>query len=225
MNVLTQSTASGIAGLLSVLFLLTGCMDGGKIKTAKKPAIDSNKPRLPANPRIVVSKSAKTLTLLDGPRTVKVYRCCTGTAAGDKEREGDRKTPVGNFIVCYKNPGSKFTRSLGLSYPNAEDAERGLAKGLITPEQHRDLIEGNRVTGTVADQKVCSDVYEREDGIITLRGADWEKLWKTPLGGEIMIHGAGAGRDGTAGCVGMDDADILELYEVIPVGTAVSIQP
>ena len=56
-------------------------------------------------------------------------------------------------------------------------------------------------------------------------GHDWEKLWKTRLGGEIMIHGNGADNAGTAGCVGMDDDDIRELYPVLPVGTPVRIVP
>ena len=63
------------------------------------------------------------------------------------------------------------------------------------------------------------------DGIITVPGVDWETLWKTPLGGEVMIHGASADRTGTAGCVGLDDKDIVELYEAVPLGTTVVVKP
>ena len=40
-----------------------------------------------------------------------------------------------------------------------------------------------------------------------------------------MIHGCGAGRDWTLGCVALDDEDIRELYPAIPLGTEVEIRP
>jgi hypothetical protein len=182
-----------------------------------------------ANPRIEVCKSDRTLKLFDGRRLAKTYPCCIGRAAGDKEREGDHKTPEGRFCVCYKNPGSKFTRSLGLNYPNEEDAARGLRTRLITQAQHDALMEGNRLTNNFRDALQANlpgpQGVTRPDGIITVPGVDWEALWKTPLGGEVMIHGASADRTGTAGCVGLDDPDILELYEAIPLGTPVVVKP
>jgi len=57
-----------------------------------------------ASLRIEVSKSDRTLKLFDGRRLVKTYRCCVGRVAGDKQCEGDHKTPEGRFCVCYKNP-------------------------------------------------------------------------------------------------------------------------
>ncbi len=182
-----------------------------------------------AHPRIEVSKSQGTLKLFDGRRLVRTYSCCTGRAAGDKRREGDRKTPEGRFRVCYKNPGSKYTLSLGLSYPTEKDAARGLRAGLITKAQYDALMEGNRLTkefftATKAPHGATTSVT-RPDGVITVPGVDWETLWKTPLGGEVMIHGASADRAGTAGCVGLDDEDILELYEAVPLGTTVVVKP
>jgi murein L,D-transpeptidase YafK len=152
-----------------------------------------------ARPYVLVEKSTRRLTLYDGQTVVKVYRVCTGLVVGDKQREGDKMTPVGLFYICYKNPQSKYTLSLGLSYPNIEDADRGQAAGLITQQQH--------------------------DAICQAINAGTQPPWDTPLGGEIMIHGAGAGRPGSAGCVGMDDDDIRELYPLLPIGTAVEILP
>lgn len=157
----------------------------------------------PQKPRVVVEKSARTLTVFDGERVAKKYRICSGLVAGDKECEGDKKTPLGDFYVCYKNPQSKYTLSLGLSYPGVEDADRGLKAKLIDQPQYDAIVaaQKSRATGEQA----------------------WLGLWKTKLGGEIMIHGAGADRAGTAGCVGMNDEDICELYAAIPVGTPVTI--
>ena len=47
----------------------------------------------------------------------------------------------------------------------------------------------------------------------------------TRLGGDIYIHGNGAGSDWTWGCVALDNVDIRELFEAVPVGTKVTIQP
>ena len=42
--------------------------------------------------------------------------------------------------MCTRNSESKYHRSIGLSYPNEEDAERGLAAGLITKREYRTIL-------------------------------------------------------------------------------------
>ena len=148
---------------------------------------------------VIIEKSARRLTVYDGSKVVKTYRASFGTGKGDKVREGDRRTPKGEFYVCYKNDRSKFTLSLGLSYPNIEDAERGLRDGLIDQDQHDAIVKAIR-------QKR-------------------RPPWNTPLGGEIMIHGCGSDRDWTIGCVALDDEDIKELFAALPLGTPVEIRP
>ena len=157
------------------------------------------------SPRLVVKKSAGTLELFDGQRLVKTYPCISGTHPGDKQKEGDRRTPEGTYRIVYKNPESNFHLSLGLDYPNKKDATRGLADGLITQAQY------DQITAALA-----SDLSLTENQ---------KNLWYTPLGGEIFIHGHGTGRPDTAGCVALDNVDIDELYALLPVGTPVEIQP
>ena len=48
--------------------------------------------------------------------------------------------------------------------------------------------------------------------------------WNTPLGGEIGIHGGGINRDGTRGCIGMRDEDVIELGEYVGIGDVVVIE-
>ena len=103
------------------------------------------------------------------------------------------------YAVCRKNPASAFYLSLGLTYPNAEDAERGLAAGLISRTQQRSIRDAIARGG-------CPP-------------------WNTALGGEIFIHGRGSGSDWTWGCIALDDADVKELYRLVPVGTPVRIYP
>jgi murein L,D-transpeptidase YafK len=48
---------------------------------------------------------------------------------GPKEREGDRRTPEGQFIIDHRNPMSAFHLSLHISYPTPADRARARALG------------------------------------------------------------------------------------------------
>jgi murein L,D-transpeptidase YafK len=118
---------------------------------------------------------------------------------GDKELEGDGRTPTGEFFVFIKNDQSRFHRSLGVSYPSHDDAERGSRDGLITTEE-RDAI-----ASAIREEKMPPQ--------------------NTRLGGEIYLHGGGTSRDWTWGCIALSDEDITELFNLIPVGAKISILP
>ncbi len=153
-----------------------------------------------ANPRIVIRKGERRVDLFDGGELVKRYKMVLGFSPdGDKETEGDGRTPEGDFYVFAKNPESKFHLSLGLSYPGREDAERGLKAGLISQEEHDEIV------AAIAERRM--------------------PLQKTKLGGEIYIHGGGTRSDWTEGCVAMDNDEMTELFEAVPVGTKVTILP
>lgn len=149
-------------------------------------------------PRLVITKSLRTLEVFDADIPVKIYKIVLGfDAENDKEAEGDGRTPEGDFYIFTKNPDSKFHLSLGLSYPGKEDAERGLRQGLITKEEHDEIV------AAIAEQRM--------------------PLQKTKLGGEIYIHGGGTASDWTEGCVALNNDDISELFAAIPVGAKVTI--
>lgn len=156
--------------------------------------------RLPlVNPRIVVLKSKRQLLLYSDNRVVRTYRIGLGfDPVNDKIKEGDGATPEGDFYIFTKNAKSSFHLSLGLSYPNADDAKRGLREGLVTQAQHDQIVKA--VRSKIAPPQ------------------------NTPLGGQIYIHGNGAQRDWTRGCVALDDKDVEELFNAVPVGTEVTVQ-
>jgi hypothetical protein len=157
------------------------------------------------SPRVVVKKKEGVLELFDGAALKKTYTCITGGNAGDKSVEGDRRTPEGQFHIVFKNPMSKYHLSLGLDYPNREDAERGLKEGLITQKEYDDVLAA-----------LATDLTKEENQ---------KRLWYTKLGGEIFIHGHAEGRNGTAGCVAVTNKDVEELYAILPLGTPVEIRP
>lgn len=118
---------------------------------------------------------------------------------GHKETEGDMRTPEGDYLVCVKNPKSKYHLSLGLNYPNNRDAEEGLRAGHITQEEH--------------------------DAIIAANNELKAPPWTTKLGGEIYIHGQLEKQTWSHGCVRMNDPDIERIFPLISVGTRVYIHP
>lgn len=158
---------------------------------------------------VVVWKRRHELWLVRDGKAVRRYPISLGLAgsAGYKELRGDRKTPVGRYYVCEKHPSTLFRRFLALSYPAVEDAERALHAGLISVD-------------TWADVWLASKLHHKPP-------------WDTPLGGFVGIHGTGAdgpqGRlreanDWTDGCIALRDRDVEELYDLVPVGTAVDIR-
>jgi len=152
------------------------------------------------NPRIIVKKSERKLYLFDDQKLIKTYAIVLGFASqGDKEIEGDGKTPEGEFYIFTKNDQSKFYLSLGLSYPNIEAAERGLKKDIITQQEYDEIVQA------INEKRMPPQ--------------------KTALGGEIYIHGGGTGSDWTAGCAALKDEEIKELFDALPVGTPVKIEP
>ena len=152
------------------------------------------------DPRLLAEKSRRTLTVFSDGKPVKTYRTALGSApVGDKTREGDGRTPEGVFYICSKNPESRYGRSLGISYPTAEDAERGIRDKLISKREHRAILDALRH-------------YQRPP-------------WSTRLGGEIMVHGGGTASDWTQGCLALSDTDIDELYPLIPTGTEIEVRP
>lgn len=151
-------------------------------------------------PKILVRKGRRELLLYSSDKLVRTYHVGLGLSpVGDKVREGDRRTPEGDFYIFTKNDKSAFYLSLGLSYPNTPHAERGLRDGLISRAQY--------------------------DAIIRALRAKKRPPQNTPLGGLIYIHGNGAQSDWTWGCVALENEDIRELFDAVGVGTPVRIQP
>lgn len=74
---------------------------------------------------IVVSKSSYRVGLYYRKRLIRSYKAVFGPNPRlNKIMEGDRNTPEGMFTITNKNPGSKYTKFMGLSYPNDSAYQR-----------------------------------------------------------------------------------------------------
>jgi murein L,D-transpeptidase YafK len=152
------------------------------------------------NPLVVIKKSERKLYLFDGEKFVKIYCIVLGfEPKADKKKEGDGRTPEGEFFVVAKNPKSKYFLSLGLNYPTARHAEKGLQADLINQNEFDEILKASE------EMRLPKQ--------------------KTRLGGEIYIHGGGTLWDWTEGCIALENKDMQEIFEIVKIRTRVLIEP
>lgn len=180
---------------ISIVLSLAIMVFDASIQTQTAPSMNGLK-----EPRLVITKSKRALDVFDGDEHVRSIRISLGSdPKRDKEVEGDGRTPEGEFYIFTKNPKSRFHLSIGVSYPSEEDAIRGLNAGLISRSEY--------------------------DEIVAATAAKRMPPQKTKLGGEIYIHGGGTSSDWTEGCVALNNKEMSELFDAIPIGTRVTIVP
>lgn len=157
--------------------------------------------------RVFVDTDKRTLEVLRGDRVVATF---TEIAIGRYGKtyfktRGDNKTPLGKFRIGWVGKESRYHRFLGLTYPDQEAADRALVDGRIDEGQWQEIRRAFQ-SGGVPPQH-------------------------TPLGGNIGIHGVGAGDlevhrkyNWTNGCVALTNEQIDRLVGLVRVGTPVEIR-
>lgn len=81
--------------------------------------------------KVLVDKSDRQLYLLRGGEVWKSYPIGLGFAPqGHKQREGDGRTPEGDYVLDWRNPKSSFYLSIHISYPDREDEAQARARGV-----------------------------------------------------------------------------------------------
>lgn len=171
-----------------------------QLYTASFPGLLQTRPEQPQQIEVRIYKAERKLVLYGDGNIIGIFKTALGfMPVGDKEKEGDGKTPEGSFVICYINDATPFLYFYGLNYPKREDGERGLKQGLISQQEYQQIAAASQ-TGSIP-------------------------LWKTPLGGEVGIHGGGNWMDWTQGCVAVSDSDILILKKYLKLGTPIEILP
>ena len=150
--------------------------------------------------RLVINKKERRLHLYDGLGR-ELFACPVGLGFapdGPKEREGDGKTPEGDYYICLKRETGKYGMALGISYPNCEDAKMAYERG------------------DISEESLAAVFLAQREGR--------RPPWGTKLGGEIYLHGGGA-FDWTAGCIALDDEDMKKLFPLMEERDEVTIFP
>lgn len=72
--------------------------------------------------KVVIMKEQRRLMLLKNGYVVREYSIALGrNPVGPKQMQGDGRTPEGSYVLDWRNPNSRFYRSIHISYPNEID--------------------------------------------------------------------------------------------------------
>ncbi len=141
---------------------------------------------------IVVSKQNYELKVFDDEGWYATYPIVFGSKdLGDKMREGDKRTPTGNFKVVLKKVNPKWGAELLLDYPNDESYRKfkeRKAKGLI-PANAR-IGDGIAIHATRKDEEWTIDnFYNWTDGCVSVKYTEMQDLYSyIPVGTPVSIE-------------------------------------
>ena len=136
--------------------------------------------------RIVVEKTARTLTLFSRGRMLKRYPVRLGrNPVGAKAREGDGRTPEGAYPTDYRNPRSRFHLALHVSYPSEADAQRAAGAGV--PPGGDIMVHG--LPNGLGWLGRLHQLFDWTDGCIALTDREIEEIYRAvPDGTPIEIR-------------------------------------
>lgn len=134
--------------------------------------------------RVLIEKSARRMQLFQDGKPVRTYRIALGFSPdGDKDRQGDGRTPEGEFTIDRRNASSAFHLSLGLDYPRPDDraraADGGYSPGgdIFIHGQPNALPDGFRLKG------------DWTAGCIAVTNVEMREIWAvTPIGTTVEIR-------------------------------------
>lgn len=128
----------------------------------------------PMADKVLVEKGKRELHLLRNGVPFRTFKIALGPAPeGDKQQEGDQKTPEGFYMLDARNPDSDYFLSIHISYPNARD--RAEANRLGVDPGGQIMIHGQPNSPTFS-----AAYYAREDwtnGCIAVSNSDMIDIW------------------------------------------------
>ena len=172
--------------LIPVILLLITRLALSECFYAPQASRENNLPPGISADRIIVIKSKRTLTLLKNDHILKTYTISLGgQPVGPKTREGDHKTPEGDYVIDTRNVKSKFHLALHVSYPNAADIAR--AGKQRVPPGGAIMIHG--LPKGYDWVRSASKVGDWTDGCIAVTNREIEEIWRAvPNGTPIEIR-------------------------------------
>jgi hypothetical protein len=166
--------------------------------------------------RIVVAKSEHRLVVYAGDREVKAFRVgISKHGPAPRKIWEDELTPEGSFVIASMQYQSRFgPRQMLLETTAQSLADYELQYGA---EGRQRLAAWSEAHGTL---DTIWEVYDFN------KGNPGYPIWN-----DILIHGGGSDRDWTWGCIALDDADVIGLFDILRrskaggLGVVVEIRP
>jgi murein L,D-transpeptidase YafK len=156
---------------------------------------------------ISVDTDKLSLAVMQGENPLKVFENIAIGSNGPTlvRRRDDSTTPLGEFTITEVKRSARFKLFMAISYPNLDHTERAWMEQRIDAREYKALINDLK-NGRPPAQN-------------------------TSLGGQLGIHGVGAGDmkvhqsvNWTNGCIALTNDQLLELAGWVAVGTRVVVR-
>ncbi len=123
---------------------------------------------------VLVEKADRELHLMRDGSIFRTFDIALGIQPrGDKQQEGDFRTPEGRYTLGSRNPNSEYFLSIHVSYPNLED--RREAREMGVDPGGAIMVHGQPNTPTRSEA-----YYRTQDwtnGCIALSNSDMIDMW------------------------------------------------
>lgn len=176
-----------LAAVLAGFVIFASGIADAKVATGKRPVFDGfTLPEHARADRIVVEKEKHLLTLYARGVPLKSYKIALGkNPVGNKQFEGDNRTPEGVYTIDGRRENSQFHRALHISYPNAQDIARAQARGRKPG--------GSIMIHGLSDYYAVIGAFHRvrdwTQGCIAVTNPEIEEIWRAvPNGTTIEIR-------------------------------------
>ncbi|RDD61574.1 hypothetical protein DRB17_12645 [Ferruginivarius sediminum] len=136
--------------------------------------------------KVIVDKGRRQLHLVDDGQVFLTFKVALGSKpSGPKRAEGDGRTPEGSYVLDWRNPDSRFYRSIHISYPSPGDIRRARREGV-------DPGDNIMIHGLPADFEWMGRSHALTDwteGCIAVTNEEMDLIWKSvPPGTPIEIR-------------------------------------
>lgn len=125
--------------------------------------------------RVIVEKSVRKLHLYRGEEVLRTFDIALGLMPeGHKEREGDSRTPEGDYQLTNRLIESDFFMAIQVSYPNHTDVEH--ARRLGVAPGGAIMIHGQPTNPSKSSAYYAK--YDWTDGCIAVSNAAMVEIWQ-----------------------------------------------
>jgi murein L,D-transpeptidase YafK len=135
---------------------------------------------------ILILKKDHILELLSADKVVRTYKVALGSGGlPPKERQGDARTPEGQYVIDARNAASQYHKALHISYPNAGDRKRAARLG-VSPGGDvmiHGLPNGKGYIGA------AHRLYDWTLGCVAVTDQEIDEIWTmVPVGTPVEIR-------------------------------------
>jgi murein L,D-transpeptidase YafK len=135
---------------------------------------------------VIVRKAARRLELYQQGALLKSYAVSLGRHPyGNKQQQGDGRTPEGEYRLDYRKPDSSFHRALHISYPGPAEVAKARSRG-VDPGGAVMIHGMKNGLGWLGRLHLAVDWT---DGCVAVTDQEMDEIWRAvPDGTKIVLE-------------------------------------